>query len=170
MTAGSPRRWVTYQKQGKRRRCGTRPIFRLYSRRMTAGVRKTVAAFVLIWAFADLTVPGLCQADDNKIDSNDSLIAVPSQGGHSQALSPAGIPTPDPDGCPDECFCCSRHASPTSVFDHHASSNLGVTAACAVAASAVSIPLPMTAHQIPLVERRRSHSVSSDILVSPLRC
>jgi hypothetical protein len=142
------------------------PIFRLYSRLMAGSVRKIVAAFVLIWAFADLSVPGLCQADDNKIDYSLSVVAF--QGKNSPALSPGGVPTPDRDGTPDECFCCSPYASPTAVFSHHASANLAMTTGCV--APEVFLPLPMATQQLALVERRRSHPISPDILPSPLRC
>ena len=137
---------------------------------MPVQIRKIVAASVLIWAFADLSVPGLCQADDNKIGATDSLIVVVSQGKHSPALSRAGIPTPAPYGYPDECFCCSPYASPTSVFNHHAAANPGVTAACSVAAIVVSFSLSMATQQLAPVERRRSHFVPPDNLPAPLRC
>ncbi len=114
---------------------------------MTAQVRKTVVAFMLLWAFADLSVPGFCQDDDDKIKSEDSWIGVASDGIHSPGLSAAGAPAPEPGGPADECFCCSRCASPKPVFDHHASVNPGAAPASAIAAEAGALPLAMATQQ-----------------------
>lgn len=137
---------------------------------MTAQVRKTVVAFMLLWAFADLSVPGFCQDDDDKIKSEDSWIGVASDGIHSPGLSAAGAPAPEPGGPADECFCCSRCASPKPVFDHHASVNPGAAPASAIAAEAGALPLAMATQQLTIPERRRSHSTPPDIFASPLRC
>ena len=138
---------------------------------MPARTRKMVAAFVLLWALADLTVPGLCQADDNKVNSADSLLLWEPQGKQPlPSLSTAGIPSSDPDGAPDECFCCSPYASPASVFSTYASANLNVIAACIVPVVAISFSyLPNATEQLLPMERRR---LSNSLLISasPLRC
>jgi hypothetical protein len=82
---------------------------------MASWCRKCVAAFVLLWALADLTVPGLCQADDNRIDSADSALLISPDTKPLLTLSATGIPTSDQDGSPDECFCCSPYTSPLQI-------------------------------------------------------
>lgn len=94
--------------------------FHLYSVPMPGRCRKLVAAFVLIWALADLTVPGLCQADDNRIVPGDSVLFLGSQPKQGLTFwSAQGGLSPDHEGSPDECFCCSPYASPTSVHSAH---------------------------------------------------
>jgi len=136
---------------------------------MWGKTRRIVAAFVLIWALADMTVPGLCQADDNRVDPKDSLMVDTFQGNELPAWSCPGIPAPDPDGSPDECFCCSPYASPNSVFNTHASANVASTP-LAVLEIAVMVPLPIEAQLLTCAERRRLHFTWSDTLPLPLRC
>ena len=137
---------------------------------MTSQVRKTVVAFMLLWAFADLSVPGFCQDDDDKVKSEDSWIGVASHGIHRPGLSAAGTPAPEPGGPGDECFCCSRSASPASVFDHHASANTGATPGSAIAAVACSLPLAISTQEPTILERRRLHATRPDIFAAPLLC
>jgi hypothetical protein len=135
------------------------------------GLEKWLPPLCSLWALADLTVPGLCQADDNKLNSADSLLLWEPQGKQAlPSLSAAGIPSSDPDDAPDECFCCSPYASPASVFSTHASANINVIAACIVPVIAISFSyLPIATEQLCPLERRR---LSSSLLTSaaPLRC
>lgn len=131
--------------------------------------RKYVAAFVLLWALADLTVPGLCQADDNRIDPADSALFVSSQDTEPLSTwSATSIPASDQDGSPDECFCCSPYTSPTSVFSLHASLKVHwsfVAAAKQTPMSLSWLPIPSS---LPHEERRLSDSFSP--LTAPIRC
>jgi hypothetical protein len=136
---------------------------------MAEKVRRIVAGFVLIWALADMTVPGLCQADDNRVDPKDSSIVFTSQGNEPPHWSSPGIPASDPDGSPDECFCCSPYASPNSVFNTHAAANVAFTS-FAVTQIAVTVPQPIETQALTCVERQRLLSTWSDTLPSPLRC
>ena len=136
---------------------------------MPGKVRRIVVSFMLIWAFADMTVPGLCQADDNRVDPKDTFVVFTSQGNESPLWSCPGIPVSDPDGSPDECFCCSPYASPNSVFNTHASANVASTS-FAVPLMAITIPLPIETLSFTHVERRRLRSSWPDTLHSLLRC
>ena len=136
---------------------------------MPRKIGRIVASFMLIWALADMTVPGLCQADDNRVDPKDSLIVVTSQENESPVWSPPGIPASDPDGSHDECFCCSPYASPNAVFNAHASANVASTP-FAVPQITVTVPLPIETRSLACRERRRLDPAWSDTLPSPLRC
>jgi hypothetical protein len=139
---------------------------------MAGKVRKIVAAFVLIWALADLTVPGLCQADDNKIDPTDTLLSQDFQ--EQKALrdwAATQTPLPAQDDTRDECFCCSPYASPTGVFDTHASASLRTTVAGPVAAPVVVYSfLPTETEELPPIGRRRPPSTFLSFTSSLLRC
>jgi hypothetical protein len=136
---------------------------------MPGKVHRIIASFMLIWAIADMTVPGLCQADDNRVDPKDSLFVVTSQWNELPLCSSPGIPASDPDGSHDECFCCSPYASPNSVFNTHASANVASTP-FAVLEIAAMVPLPIEAQLLTCAERRRLHSSWPDTLPSLLRC
>jgi len=137
---------------------------------MAEGFRKFVAAFVLLWAFADLSIPGLCQADDNKITPADGLFLISQDKGALPNWSPAEVPSPDQDGSPDECFCCSSSASSVSVFSVHASLHLHCSSVVHVQATPASfswVPTPTNefAH-----EKRRLLPDSVVPQFAPLRC
>lgn len=85
-----------------------------YTARMSSGYRKAVALVVLLWAFTDLTVPGVCQADDNKVDlslSPQSILASAENTCDFAAF------LPEPGDPIDECFCCSTRVIPNQVVD-----------------------------------------------------
>src|ERR1051325_3430587 len=79
--------------------------------------QKLIVAFLLLWALADLSVPGLCQADDDRIDLSSGVHSLNPQ--PSQVLLAA--PTPGSnhpsERSSDECVCCSPY--PLSVFSGH---------------------------------------------------
>lgn len=136
---------------------------------MASWYKKYVAAFVLLWALADLTVPGLCQADDNRIDPADSALFVSSQDTESLSTwSATGIPASDQDGSPDECFCCSPYNSPTSVFSLHASLNVHWSFVATAKQTPISLSLVPMPSSLPHEERRLSDSFSQ--LTAPIRC
>lgn len=141
-----------------------------YTRRaMWFWCRKYVAAFVLIWALADLTVPGLCQADDDRIDAPESALLVGSQETTPLILSAPTVPTSDQGGSPDECFCCSPYTSPTSVFNLHLSLNVDWSFVHGAAQTPLSLswmPIPISLYQ----KERRSSPDSQPPLLVPLRC
>lgn len=133
------------------------------------GCRKIVAAFVLIWALADMTVPGLCQADDNRVDPVDSLLLLVSQEQTPPAWSSAGLPLPSQDGAPDECFCCSPYACPTSIHSGHACVAVHALAG-AILQAPFSIALVVQPTQSLFQRARDSLADSSLYLALPLRC
>jgi hypothetical protein len=136
---------------------------------MPVRLSKTVAAFVLLWALADMTVPGLCQADDNKINSNNNLILLSLQDAQRISSVSNQAPSKGSDGLLDECFCCSPYACPATVFSSHKLPN---TTPCSMS-SAVFIatslfPQPIVQSYV-VAERRRLIDLPT-ISAAPLRC
>jgi hypothetical protein len=80
--------------------------------------RKLLAAFIVLWAMMDLTVPGVCQSDDLETSLASALAvmhtAAPAAGVSGVSNTPSDN-NPDRPG-PEDCFCCSSHIAPTSVF------------------------------------------------------
>jgi hypothetical protein len=144
--------------------------FRLYSVSMPGRCRKVMAAFVLIWALADLTVPGLCQADDNKIVPGDSVTFMGSQAKQVSSVWPAeGSPLPDQDS-PDECFCCSPYACPTSVHSAHTCFDVCWTLDAPVAETPIAAALVVNITEPLFQQARDSLADSLHPIALPLRC
>jgi hypothetical protein len=82
-----------------------------------------IASFLLLWTLADLSVPGLCQSDDDGSQmlpvasqfENTSQVgqAVPSEV-HFRMASNAGHPTAP--SSQEDCFCCCAHIVPSPHF------------------------------------------------------
>jgi hypothetical protein len=73
---------------------------------MRSGLRKFVAAFVLVWALGDLSVPGFCKTDipDFGVPQSSS-VSVQSSVFHQQQSQSS---------VEDDCFCCCAHITPSS--------------------------------------------------------
>jgi hypothetical protein len=84
---------------------------------MAGNWQKLIVAFLLLWMLADLSVPGLCQADDDRIDLSSGIHSLNSQA--SQVL--LAVSTREPhnpsERSSDECVCCAPY--PPSVFSGH---------------------------------------------------
>jgi hypothetical protein len=93
--------------------------------------RKGVAVVFLIWAIADLAVPGLCKSDDNEAVLSQTATMVfdrttkpgdTSVGVRVTRLTFSMLrsrPTSDQNGTPtqdEDCFCCCAHIAPAAVF------------------------------------------------------
>jgi hypothetical protein len=129
-----------------------------------------MAAFVLIWALADLTVPGLCQADDNRIVPGDSVIFMGSQAKQvSSVWSAEGSPLPGQDS-PDECFCCSPYACPTSVHSAHTCLDFCWTLDGPVARIPISAASVVNITELLFQQARDSLADSLHPVALPLRC
>ncbi len=72
---------------------------------MSHRVRKYIAIFLLLWAAADLTVPGVCQTD-YKFPS-DLQATTPGSAGRIDQSSQGQANQDD-----DDCFCCCSHVIP----------------------------------------------------------
>jgi len=86
---------------------------------MSFGWRGFTAAFIVLWAMMDLTVPGVCQSDDLEATLASTLSvhqAVPVSGTNAISDTPTdNSPAQDRPG-PEDCFCCSSHIAPSAVF------------------------------------------------------
>ena len=88
---------------------------------MGAGLRKYVALFILLWAFADLTVPNLCHADETSEIAAGLLAAYSGSAtglqGEVHAVSEQPqSPLKGSGYAPEDCFCCCWHIAPAPVF------------------------------------------------------
>jgi len=94
-------------------------------------LRKGVAVAFLLWAIADLAVPGLCKSDDNEAMLSQTATKVFDRTTKPGATSvdvratrltfsaPRPRPTSDQNGTPtqdEDCFCCCAHIAPAAVF------------------------------------------------------
>lgn len=83
--------------------------------------RKWLAAFFLLWALADLSVPGLCQSD-NDDGSQGSQVASRFESASRVALSGTRLRAASNSGhksvpsTQEDCFCCCAHIVPTPHF------------------------------------------------------
>jgi len=68
---------------------------------------RVVAALLLLFAFADLSVPGVCQTDDPLPGQIAPSFGNCQMGGNSAFQGNPG----------DDCFCCCTHIVPTSHFE-----------------------------------------------------
>jgi hypothetical protein len=76
--------------------------------------RQRVAVLFIVFAFADISVPGLCPSDT--ISGLPTPTFTNSQPGAQISSSPA-IPDPvQPESGDEDCFCCSTHISPVFGF------------------------------------------------------
>jgi hypothetical protein len=85
--------------------------------------QKCFAAILLLWALADLSVPGLCQSDD---DGSQDAQALSQFAGASQVGQQAASVTqlrmasnPGQQSAPssqEDCFCCCAHIVPAPYF------------------------------------------------------
>jgi hypothetical protein len=82
--------------------------------------RKIAASFVLLWALMDLSVPGVCQADDLEASpANAQMLASPQPHVAITILSSSSVPDQNPSNqsAPEDCFCCCSHIAPTPTFE-----------------------------------------------------
>ena len=88
-------------------------------REMYSSWRKVAASFILLWALMDLSVPGVCQADDLEANpANAQTVALPQMHGATGLLTSSSVPdqnSSDQSG-PEDCFCCCSHIAPTPTF------------------------------------------------------
>ena len=77
--------------------------------------RKSVALAFILWAFADLLVPGLCKADAPAANPNGTILAVTQTFVASEHTLPDQSKAPNQDS-EDDCFCCSAHVVPSSMI------------------------------------------------------
>ena len=85
---------------------------------MAGNWQKLIVAFLLLWAVADLSVPGFCQADDDRVDLSNGIHSLNRQSSQILlAISARGSHSPS-ERSSDECVCCSPY--PLSVFSGHA--------------------------------------------------
>jgi hypothetical protein len=85
--------------------------------------QKLFAGFLLLWALADLSVPGLCKTDDDDRSSDSQVISQPDSAFQTQQ-SPSGTNLRDASyrgrqGAPnveEDCFCCCAHLVPSAHF------------------------------------------------------
>lgn len=75
---------------------------------MQRSSRKFVAIFLLVYALADLTVPGLCRDESFETGAGDFSLQLTAQPGRH----PASKGGPDA----DDCFCCCSHILPSLNF------------------------------------------------------
>lgn len=87
---------------------------------MRSGWQKGLAAFLLLWAIADLSVPGLCKSDNDRSPDVQPVVASvnASQAGPQDVIRKAvrgsgqqGTSTLD-----EDCFCCCSHIVPAPHF------------------------------------------------------
>ena len=82
--------------------------------------RKGVTAFFLLWTLADLSVPGLCQSDDDGsrdtqvLSQVDSASQVRPSGTQLRMASNSGQKSAP--STPEDCFCCCAHIVATPHF------------------------------------------------------
>jgi hypothetical protein len=86
---------------------------------MFLGWRRLIAGLIICWAMMDMTVPGVCQSDDLEATLGSTLSVMHAPGSLSETSQISSLPSntsPDRPG-PEDCFCCSSHTAPTSIFD-----------------------------------------------------
>jgi hypothetical protein len=84
--------------------------------------RKSLVAFLLLWTLADLTVPGICQSDDD--GSQDAQALAQSSASASAARTSsldqfrvaANSGQQKVPAAQEDCFCCCAHIVPSPHF------------------------------------------------------
>ena len=81
---------------------------------------KGLAAFLLLWALADLSVPGLCKSDnDRSPDAQPIVASVKASQAGSQDVVRKAVPGSGQQGTStfdEDCFCCCSHIVPSAHF------------------------------------------------------
>jgi hypothetical protein len=81
--------------------------------------RKLTAAFIVLWAMMDMTVPGVCQSDDLEAslaaDQHIDQTATSDTGANVVSNTAPTDSQSDQSGSED-CFCCCSHIAPTGFF------------------------------------------------------
>ena len=81
--------------------------------------RKFLAAFIVLWALADIAVPGVCQADDlDSPEASAQTAAISAQSQTHPSVGARSVPSQSPATplSPADCFCCCAHVVPTPAF------------------------------------------------------
>lgn len=82
--------------------------------------QKGLAAFLLLWALADLGVPGLCKSDNDRSPEVQPVAALvnASQTGPQDVMQKAGKGSGQHDSSTldEDCFCCCSHIVPSAHF------------------------------------------------------
>jgi hypothetical protein len=84
--------------------------------------QKFFAALLLVWALADLSVPGLCQSDDDR--SQDVVVSQSENTSQVGQWRPSGTELRMPSNSgqqsapssQEDCFCCCAHIVPAPHF------------------------------------------------------
>ena len=72
---------------------------------MLSNWRRILALFLLVWAVADLSVPGFCQTDDALPEGQAATVTFASRPGEGNPLKSGNYE--------DDCFCCCAHIIPS---------------------------------------------------------
>lgn len=134
-----------------------------------AGIwQKLTVAFLLLWVLADLSVPGLCQADDDTVDLSNGIHSLNRQSGQVFLVLPSGGSHQPSQRSSDECVCCSPY--PPSVFSGHAALDThGAVVASGAQALVSHFWLPIRRENF-LQEGRRPPTDPLDTVQATLRC
>src|ERR1041385_7947070 len=130
--------------------------------------QKLIVAFLLLWALADLSVPGLCQADDDRIDLSSGVHSLNSQASPVLLAAPTHGSNHPSERSSDECVCCSPY--PPSVFTGHTGLHTHGWFSASAAQRPVSHFWPPTRSEDFLQQSRRRPSDPLDTIQATLRC
>ena len=85
--------------------------------------QKFFAALLLVWALADLSVPGLCQSDDDGSQDGQALSqfagasqVAPESPSRAQFRTAANSGRQNAPNAQEDCFCCCAHIVPAPHF------------------------------------------------------
>lgn len=81
--------------------------------------RRVAAVLLLVWAFCDLTIPGLCQSDNPTTSSAAILQSSPNRAAHvsiSEHRDDKSPLTAPSSGDSDDCWCCCSHIVPSVLI------------------------------------------------------
>ena len=76
---------------------------------MLSNWRRILALFLLVWAVADLSVPGFCQTDGALPERQTTTLTSASHPKDSNPLKSGDYE--------DDCFCCCTHILPSVHFE-----------------------------------------------------
>lgn len=71
--------------------------------------RRVLALFLLVWAVADLSVPGFCRTDGALSAGQTAMMASAASPGDSNPLKTGDYE--------EDCFCCCTHIIPSLHFE-----------------------------------------------------